>query len=89
MLPYDAEKGIPNESFAFLSLTTIFLYLILLTGVCGRFKFSNISTALTRTIRINGLVCQRASLVNWLAALCLTGLCWMCAGWMPTLDPRP
>ena len=25
MLPYDAEKGMPNESFAFLSLTTIFL----------------------------------------------------------------
>ena len=28
------------------------------------FQVSNISTASTRTIRINGLVCQRASLVT-------------------------
>ena len=39
MLPYDAEREIPNEfSFAFLSPTTIF-YSYLETGVCGRFKF--------------------------------------------------
>ena len=32
MLPYDAEKGIPNESFAFLSLAILFSTHILWQG---------------------------------------------------------
>ena len=67
MLPYDAEKGIPNEfSFAFLSLTTTRYYFLLI--FCDRglrpFQVSNISTALTRTIRINGSCARAASLIN-------------------------
>ena len=56
-----------RESQMNLLLFCHWLYYFLLI-FCGRglrpFQVSNISTALTRTIRINGLVCQTASLVN-------------------------
>lgn len=49
-----------------LLFVTDYLFFSLFFGDRGLrpFQVSNISTALTRTIRINGLVCQRASLVN-------------------------
>ena len=53
MLPYDAEKGIPNKFFCF--FVTDYYFLLIFGGRGLRpFQVSNISTALTRTIRING-----------------------------------
>ena len=59
------KRECSNESFCF--FVTDYNVLFFLPYFVDRglrpFQVSNNSTALTRTIRINGLVCQRASLV--------------------------